>query len=503
MRAVLSREQSRDFDRQAIETLGVPGLVLMENAGRGAADVLLQRYPKPGRVLVVCGLGNNGGDGYVVARRLLTLGYEVQVLALTPQKNLPGDARSNAQSYRALGGECSQDDSDALTELRQALPHCNLVVDALFGTGLSRPVTGRLAQAIDLLNTCNRPVVSLDLPSGLDANTGEVHGAVVRAALTTTFLAHKRGLLTATGQRTAGRVEVVDIGVPGPALGQTSVQLTEDADIRRLLLERPLPRHKGEAGRVTVVAGSSGKLGAARLSAHGAHRGGAGLVTIATFEDAAASLDQATFETMTLALPRASAFEVLAQARADVLALGPGLGLDQSAGELIDAVLERWPGCVVVDADALTHCGERLDLLRRAAGPRILTPHPAEAARLLGTDLGSVQADRFGAAQRLSELSLATVLLKGVYTLVAQEPHAIAVNDTGCSALAAGGSGDVLTGLIAALATHLPPRSAAMCGAWVHGAAAELWADRTGACTGMLAREAADLFPAVLGSLTA
>ncbi len=501
MLPALSREQSRDFDRQAIGAWRVAGLVLMENAGRGACEVLLRHFPEPGRVLVVCGLGNNGGDGYVVARRLLTLGHDVQVVALAGLEKLPPDARSNAESYLGLGGRFVVDESNELDQLAAALSGAGLVVDALFGTGLTRPIAGRFARAVEAINASDRSVVALDLPSGLDANTGQVHGVVLQADVTATFAAYKLGLLTARGRRVRGRVEVVDIGVPPPPSSAGGAVLIEASDVRALMSARPAPCHKGDAGRVVLVAGSSGKLGAARLAARGAHRAGAGLVTIASFEEVAGKLDQTAHETMTLALPRANAFEALEASRADVLAIGPGLGLDEAAAELIEAVVERWPGVVVVDADALTHYSGAAARFSQAAGPRILTPHPAEAARLLGVDVAQVQADRFLAVRRLSAASGAVVLLKGVHTLVAEGDQPIAINTTGNSALSSGGSGDVLTGVIAALAAHLPPRAAAVCGAWLHGAAAERWSDRSGATSGMLAREAADLLPEVMGTL--
>lgn len=505
MRPVLSREQSQRLDRRAIEQCQVPGALLMENAGRGACDVLLARYGATHRVLVVTGVGNNAGDGFVVARRLLTLGRGVSVVSLVELDQLKGDAAINARAFVGIGGEVAVDTSESLDVLLRRLVVAELIVDAIFGTGLSRAIDGRLARVIEAVNAVSAPVVALDLPSGIDADSGQIHGVAIHAALTISFASLKRGLLTPRAAQHTGELAVVDIGVPppDPSSGETDAQLVEPGDVAQMLSSLEAPLHKGEAGRVLVVGGAPGTLGAVRLTARGAHRAGAGLVTVATFPQAAQRLESSVWETMTHTIdperPAASLDAVLR--RTDVVAVGPGLGLDAPVSELVFELVDRWPGLMVLDADALTHLATDPERLSRSPGPRVLTPHPAEAARLLGSATAEIEADRYGAVRELAERTQATVLLKGAYTLVHHPGELTTVNSSGNSALAVGGAGDVLTGMIAALGVRLAPREAAIAGAWLHGRAAERWSARVGSPRGLLARQIADELPRVFGEL--
>ncbi len=506
MQPILSREQIRDVDRRAIAS-GVPGLVLMENAGRGATEVALRllsesaRAESLRRVVVACGAGNNGGDGFVVARLLRTRGVEAEVFSFAPRSVLRGDALDNAKAFEAIGGTIHDGTkSGGVGEFARAAARANLTVDALLGTGATRQVEGLFAEVIDALNAVPCPILALDVPSGLDAETGAVLGRAVRASHTVTFAFPKLGLYSTSGHEHSGEIVVRDIGIP-PAGVEPTAHLLERSDLAALVRPRSLVAHKGSSGRVLAVAGSLGKLGAARLVARAALRTGAGLVTVALRDRAAEVFDQGTLEEMTTRLDPADPGAELARwrDRANALAVGPGLGLDDEASRTVEAALSL-PLPAVVDADALRLVAGRPELL--GSGPRLLTPHPGEAAALLETTIPEVEADRFGAVRRLAERTGASVVLKGSRTLVAAPGKAPVVNSFGTPALATGGSGDVLTGILATLLCHLEPFEAALVGVGVHGLCAERWTGPAGRDRGLLAHEIADLLPDVLAELS-
>ncbi|HWA70943.1 MAG TPA: NAD(P)H-hydrate dehydratase [Polyangiaceae bacterium] len=517
MLRVFSRAQMREFDRSATSVANVPSVVLMENAGRGAADIIAAElgltWPAPSsgfsippRVCVVCGLGNNAGDGYVVARRLSLLGASVKVFALHPEARLQGDALTNLRAFVNTAGAFELITPENLESLERALDGCQLVVDAIFGTGLDRAVSGIEREAIARINRCRARRVALDLPSGLDADTGKVHGETVRAELTITFAAPKLGLLTPNALGYRGRLRVTDIGVGPSALPAVahSAALIEAEDVRNWLGQRAADAHKSSSGRVLILAGSAGKVGAALLVAQGALRAGAGLVTLGALPEVASALDQRVLEAMTARLDPSSLDETLGAllASAQAVAIGPGLGFDDSAQRLVQRVVLEHAGKVVVDADAISHFAEKPERLAQAKGQLVLTPHPAELARLLGGSAADVEADRFGALERAVRLTKATVLLKGPHTLIGSEGQVPLVNRAGTPALATGGAGDVLTGVIAALCCRLSPLEAASSGAFLHALSGELWAAERGADRGLLAHEIADGIPRALAELS-
>ncbi len=377
-------------------------------------------------------------------------------------------------------------------------------MDAIFGTGLDRDVEGRQRRAIEAVNSAGGAVVALDIPSGLHANTGAVLGVAVDADVTVTFAHPKLGLLSSVGAAHAGEVHVVDIGVPAELadhLGH-SAEIVEPQDVASVLAPRPLHAHKVSVGHVFAVAGSAGKTGAALLVARGALRAGAGLATICTFPDAADAIDQRALEEMTARIEPGALEGSLdgALARAAAVAIGPGLGLDERARRVVDHVVLGWDGPKVVDADAISHFAGRASELRGAKGELVLTPHPGELGRLLGIDSGEVEADRFGAVDRAVELTGAVVLLKGPRTIIGAPGQLPVVNVSGTPALATGGAGDVLSGIIAALACTVEPRWAAIAGAYLHGAAAEAWTERVGADRGLVAQRSGGRHPFGAGS---
>lgn len=505
---VLSRSEMRKFDAHASGACEVPSAILMENAGRGAADRIVSELglaPNSGaRIVIVCGAGNNGGDGFVVARRLLTLGADPRVYLLVKSERLTGDALANYRSFIGVGGAVNELSPHQLSQLGSAFESARAVVDAVLGTGLDREVTGFLRYAIEFINGAPCPRFALDIPSGIDADTGRVLGVAVRADVTITFAQQKLGLLTPSGLLHAGRVCTVDIGVPNASLSHIgySAELVEASDVKSALVPRSVTAHKGSAGRVLILAGSPGHIGAALLVARGALRAGAGLVTIAALPETAALLDQRVLEMMTARIdPHGieASLDRLAE-RADAVALGPGLGLDDTARKIVDHVALHVNKTKVIDADAITHFAGRAGELRGAPGEIVLTPHSGEMARIVGGTAQDVEADRFGTLARAVALTGAVVLLKGYRTLVGAPEEHVSINPTGSGVLATGGSGDVLTGVLAAFATQLDARRAAYAAAYVHGIAGERRA-QAGVDRGILAHEIADEIPFALGSL--
>ncbi len=501
MTPVLSRAQMRAFDAHAVTQGRVASLLLMENAGRGATDVLVREVlgagPAGPRVVIVCGSGNNGGDGLVVARHLLVRGVQPAVVLAGDTQRLSPDARANFEAWRGVGGQVHELAVEgSLSQLKNEVGRSAVVVDALLGTGLDRPIEGWLAQVVGVINAAPGRRFAIDVPSGLDADTGAALGVAVEAHVTVTFAHYKLGLLTPGGSRLAGRVHVVDIGVPGALVAHTGVtaQLIEAADVSAWIGPRPPGEHKTAAGHVVIVAGSAGKIGAPQLVARGALRAGAGVATIATWPEAATAIESHVVEVMTARIERR---EIAASLRAILvgkrsLVVGPGFGVDDDARLAVESVLSAWQGPMVVDADALTLLAGRSGSLR-AAKNAVLTPHPGEAGRLLGKTAREVEADRFGAARELVAATGAVVVLKGAHTIVASPDGRMAVSPIACPALATAGSGDVLAGIIGATACSLPPFEAACAGVMVHGRAGEAWSRaHGGADRGMLASEIAD-----------
>lgn len=489
---LLNRESVRAVDREAIDNLHVPGLVLMENAGLGATQVLLREFEGDAvsEALILGGVGQNGGDAWVVARQLLTRGIRPRCVLVGDPNKVRGDARVNLDALRALGIEPEPCVEGAAQSLLSCLESARLLVDGLFGTGLDRDIEGFYAHVIQSMLAAEKPVFALDLPSGLDADTGQVRGICVRARCTATFAAHKPGLHQFPGVELAGRVFAIPIGVPATL---SSWGLIEARDVAQALPRRPLNSHKGASGRVAIFAGAPGKTGAAVLSATAALRAGAGLVTIACDLETQRALDPKVTEVMTLDLLSSR----MEQAERESLAfagqqhaavLGPGFGLDAERTRLSRALALSLPVPTVLDADALTALSSDGSQLVQALASRVLTPHPGEAARLLGQSVPAIEADRYRHAQKLAELTGQVVVLKGARTVIAAPDGRLRVCASGTPALATGGTGDVLSGVIGALLVSLDAFTAAWVGVELHARAGALAApfDR-----GLLAGEVA------------
>jgi len=485
-RALYRAEQVRALDRCAIEQHGIDGNILMERAGGAAFALLRQRWPEARRLCVLAGAGNNGGDGYVVARLAHEAGLAVRLLQLGDHGGLKGEAAAAAHAYAEAGGQA---------EPFRRLPNdCDLIFDALLGTGLERPVREQWADAIAQCNGAQAPVLALDIPSGLHADTGRVLGSAIRAAATISFIGLKQGMLTGLGPDHCGAIHFDALEVPA-AIYATQVLAARRIDWQKeceLLPRRRPGAHKGDFGHVLVVGGAPGMTGAPRLSGEAALRSGAGLVTIATHPEHAAVVNLNRPELMVRAVADADALRAAAS-RASVIAIGPGLGQDEWGRALFAAALALGRP-LVIDADGLNLLAQ--DPQRR--DDWVLTPHPGEAARLLDRGVAEIEADRFAAVAALQQRYEGTVVLKGAGSLI-QGPGARppAVCSDGNPGLASGGTGDALTGIVAALlAQGLEPPRAAEAGVCLHAAAG----DRA-AAQGQRGMLAADLIDALRGTL--
>lgn len=466
--AVHTAAQVRALDRYAIENLQIPSYTLMTRAGDAALTTLRRCWPSVQRLAVVCGPGNNAGDGYVLARFARALRIEVMAIALTDPARLGGDARRAYEDFVAAGGSAQPWSDDCL---RQA----DVIVDAIFGTGLSRPIDARMAACIQAINDSPAHVLALDIPSGLHADTGEVLGVAVSAERTLTFIGLKLGFYLGEGPNYTGIVTFDDLEVPAEAaehVGAAAMRIDENA-LARLLPRRRRTTHKGQQGSVLVVGGSIGMAGAARMAAEAALRAGAGLVTVATRTENVAAIISGRPELMCRGVERSEDLGPLIE-RADVLAVGPGLGQDQWAAGMLDAVLAS-DRPVVIDADALN----LLARSPRTSSRWILTPHPGEAGRLLGSTTAEVQRDRLRSAREIAARYGGIVVLKGAGTLVVTNDSLPSICDHGNPGMASPGMGDVLTGVIAGIAAQtsdLP--GAARAGVLVHALAGDMAARR-------------------------
>jgi len=455
--------QAAELDRLAIEEAGISGRELMERAGAAAFAALRRRWPRARRLAVFCGGGNNGGDGYVVARLAQEAGLDVRILQLAAVERLGPDARQVADAAVAAGIPAESYSGQPLAEF-------DLVVDGMLGTGLSGPVRGRWAEAIEAIGASALPVVALDLPSGLQADTGAVEGAALNAALTVTFIALKQGLFTGEGPARCGTLCHDALGVPEALFAQISpsAQRIDLARLTPLLPPRRRDAHKGHFGHLLVVGGDHGASGAARMAAEAAARVGAGLVSVATRPAHAAAMAAARPELMCHGVKGPADLHPLLE-RADVVAVGPGLGRDPWGRALLAFLLDVHQP-LVLDADALTLLAA--DPLYRDNW--VLTPHPGEAARLLGLRVSEIQRDRFTALAGIEASYGGTVVLKGVGTLVLGPSGEATLCSDGNPGMASGGMGDVLTGIIAGLAAQgLPLELAARLGVTLHAAAGD------------------------------
>ncbi len=501
---VLKSSAMRRADKMAIEECKIPGILLMESAGRAVAQKACEQLDTGDRVLILTGPGNNGGDGFVAARFLHFQGFDITVAAVQRVDEYSADAAVNAKICESLNINieciCNAVGKIADSQLRNLMEQSNLIIDALLGTGVQGTLRKPYPELVSLINEDCAPTISVDIPTGVSADTGLVKDVAVDAQQTVTFAAPKPGLLLEPGCKWAGRVTVADIGIPDYVIHKAATTQNSNCSdkfgpliwiqkdwIKQRLPSRPKTGHKGTFGHVLVIAGSPGLSGAAVLAAKGAQRAGAGMVTCASPSSLHQVLQTKLTSAMTAGFPLQDVKDVCAAAdqlkpriqRADAVALGPGLGRSGAAQQLIERLLSMWDKYdfppLVVDADGLNAVAQNLDMVKQVGGRGILTPHPGEMARLLSCSVSDVISDRKGAALRAARDSGCVVVLKGAPSITASPCGCLAINSSGNVGLAAGGSGDVLTGIISTLlAQRVSPQTAAPAGCYLHGLAADM-----------------------------
>jgi NAD(P)H-hydrate epimerase len=488
---ILTADAMAAVDRRVIEEIGVPGPVLMENAALGVVEALFERFGGVERVTILCGPGNNGGDGLAVARHLLTRGLTPRVIAVLPVAKLDGDARLQYDVYRALGGEVHEwGEEETVEQLASRVLQwprgADLVVDALFGTGLTRPLEGRIAELVGTLREARVPILAVDLPSGLDGSRTEIPGPHLSANVTVTFAALKVAHVLSPTAEHCGEVVVTDLGVPPTLIEEAEghLHLQTAEELAGFLPPRESYSHKGSYGHLLIHAGAPGKTGAAALAARAAVRSGAGLVTVAVPEASLPILEAASLESMTLAVGSGeeATRELFDAAEArDALVVGPGLGRGGDVEEVIRSLVLDTTCPLVLDADGINAFeGEAAQLLERD-GPTVLTPHPGELARLLAVESSEIQEDRPRFAAWAARETNAVVVLKGHQSLIAAPDGDVWVNPTGNPGMATGGTGDVLSGALGALlAQRFDALAAAQLGVFLHGLAGDLAAAQKG-----------------------
>jgi hydroxyethylthiazole kinase-like uncharacterized protein yjeF len=486
---ILNAAQMREADRRTIQDIGLASLVLMENAGRQVVAAIESLYPDLAerRIAIVCGKGNNGGDGFVVARTLQQRGFDVSVFVIGRLGEVKGDARTNLTILGNIGQTVVEVADETAWELHGAeIAGHDLIIDAIFGTGLSQPLSGFFETVVGDINEAGVPIVSIDIPSGMSADTSDLIGDCIEATVTVTLAAPKLPLVLPPAEMKAGEVVIADIGIPADVIEQLEgqrLELLTREQMRGLIPPRAPDAHKGDFGRVLVVAGSVGKAGAAVLCAQGAIRAGAGLVTVASPKSCQPTIAAHAAEYMTEALDETnegtvhySAADAVLGIDADVIVAGPGLGRGEGVTTFVRELLDKCEGPLILDADALNAFADEPALLvGREGRDLIITPHPGEMARLVGCTVEDLQADRIGIAKDFAIRHKLYVVLKGYRTLVVTPDEKVFVNPTGCPGMATGGTGDVLAGMLGAwLAQLLDAEAACKLAVYLHGSAGEL-----------------------------
>ncbi len=483
---IVTAEQMRNIDRRAVREWGIPGTVLMENAA-AAIMAEMERFfdglegLKAG---IICGKGNNGGDGLALARRLRIRGVPVRVALLAPFASVSGEAKVNLSILRKTDVEITANAS--LNAVADILSWSDIIVDAVLGVGLSSPLTGKYAQIVQLINGADSPVVAVDIPTGINADTGAVMGTAVKAELTVTMALIKRGLVLHPGASYAGEVRIADIGIPPEVVQKEGVKLNllDRGYARGMILPRYPDSHKGDYGHLMIIAGSPGKAGAAAMAAMGALRAGAGLVSVASPESMVPIIQRLCMEAM--CIPAAEGIDgtigmgaedelVRVSSKMSACAIGPGLTSHPETAQVVKNVIQRLNIPMVIDADGINALIGSLDILKRSKAAAVLTPHPGELGRLLGSSPDEVQKDRIKIASDFAVRHKVILVLKGAGTVIATPDGEAFVNSTGNPGMATAGTGDVLTGMIGGLlAQGYGPLDAACLAVYLHGLAGDL-----------------------------
>ncbi len=512
---VVTAAQMRQIDKDTIEGIGIPGIVLMETAGSEIVRLIERHYPTAQRIGVFVGKGNNGGDGLVIARQLAHAGREVQIFLVSPAESFTGEARTNLDIAKNLGLQIEEilTDSTSIHAIR-----CELLVDTIFGTGLRGAVQEPISNIINAINNLSIPILAVDLPSGLDADTGGPLGTCVQADRTVTIGLPKRGLLVHPGAEFAGKLEVIDIGFPQQVIDAQNIKVhwTTQKDATKWIPPRLPASYKGSYGRVLVVAGSTGMTGAASLTSEASLRTGAGLVTLAIPKSLNSILEVKLSEVMTLPLPETeagslaesstSAILEYAKKTKSILAIGPGLSQHPETVTLVHQLInenhkQELGLRIVIDADGLNALAQVTELISLLGTEAVLTPHPGEMARLTNIPISTLEANRIGTAEEFTNEYGVTLVLKGAPTVTANPDGNVWINSTGNSGMATAGMGDVLTGIIAGLmAQNVPSETAAVLGVYLHGLAGDIAAERLG-MHGLIAGDVLQAIPQAISSL--
>ncbi|MDY6856645.1 MAG: NAD(P)H-hydrate dehydratase [Thermodesulfobacteriota bacterium] len=512
---VVTADIMQKLDRMAIDNCGIPGIVLMENAGRGAKRIVECHYPDlfNRKVAVFSGRGNNGGDGYVIARHLSNSGIDVKVFLLTVGDNLRGDAKINFDIIRRMGVDIFElKDESHIGFIRDQLKSFDLIIDAIFGTGLNSDVRGIFREIIEFINKTGIQTVSIDIPSGLCADTGMVLGSCIQADLTITFAYPKLGLLIHQGPENVGKLETIDISIPGYLIEDENIQdhLIVGNELRSLIQPRQPDSHKGDFGHLLVLAGSMGKTGAAVLTSLGAMRAGVGLVTLGIPESLNHIMESKLTEVMTEPLIEYApgflgikAFEKIMELTKDknALALGPGLSTKEETAGLIASIIKETTIPIVIDADGINALAKNKDSIKEAKAPVVLTPHPGEMARLTGNTVAEIQNNRIEVSRSFAKEYVAYIVLKGFRTVITDPNGDVYINPTGNPGMATAGMGDVLTGMISSfIAQGLDITDAAKLAVFSHGLAGDTIVYERGE-VGLLASDVIEKVPSVLFEL--
>ena len=517
---VVTSAAMQEIDKRTIEEYGVPGAVLTERAGLAVVSRIKELFGRK-RVVVIAGPGNNGGDGIVVARELHNEGWDVEAFLVSGPENSRGDALSQHRSAMKLGVRMGPVEEFLARDVSVFRKH-SVIVDAIFGTGFGKNITGKILEVIKVINRSGLPVISVDIPSGISSDNGQVMGDAVKADYTVTFGLPKRGHLLYPGAQYTGTLIVEDIGFPREFLTSERIrtELLERDDVSRLVPERKKYSHKGDYGHVLIVAGSKGKTGAAFMAAKACLRTGAGLVTIGVPESLADVFQTRVVEEMVLVLPDRGDGSLSTKASnrildfinksAGILVIGPGIGVSTDTQKVIKALIKNAQSQMVIDADGINSLGDDKEIFKDAKSSVILTPHPGEMARLIGNTrkaggkgvaagislIKEIEKDRIGAALRYAKETGTFLVLKGVPTIIATPEGNAFINPTGNAGMAKGGSGDVLTGMISGFLSQTGnPVNSCILGVYMHGLAGDIGASEEGQHS-LIATDIIDKIPA-------
>ena len=489
MKKVATSKETQRIDALATSSYGIKGLELMENAGLGIVKALNKRFKKLSkkRVLIFCGKGNNGGDGFVLARLLFNMNIRVTVLLLEKIECLPDDPATNAELALKLGVEIIELDKTNLHFLDTHLKKCDIIIDALFGTGLTRAVGGLYKTTVEKINCSEKYTTSIDMPSGIDSDSGTLMGVCIRADLTLALALFKHSHFLFPAAELMGEIELIDIKMPTELITSQAlkVEVIEETDIQNWFPQRSACSHKGNYGHVLVIAGSTGKGGAAGLTALAALRMGCGLVTLALPESCQKAYEFHPLEVMTVPAPETKAGTLALSSKKILLehsrgksaiAIGPGLSTEPETVQLLSELLPKIDCPLIIDADALNSIAQNPDTLNQLKSNAILTPHPKEMSRITGIETSKILKKRIPYTRNFAQKHSVNVVLKGAATIISQPNGVTTINPTGNPGMATAGSGDVLTGVIASLvAQGFSPSKAAISGAYLHGLSGDIF----------------------------